>query len=115
MTQPPDAVSLDAVLSAVVLVALAVLGGFGSVLWAKVSRTDDRVDKTATDLADYKVYVAREHPNNARLNEVMAALGDQFKQLFDRLGTIEREMHGFSNDFRDRLDSKQDRRHTDHS
>lgn len=95
--------------SIVVMILTLVFTAAGVMLWHKINRTERRAEQAHADLSEFKLYVAREYPNNAQLDKAIAVITGQFEQLFDRLGMIESDIRGMGNSFRDKLDQKADR------
>lgn len=101
-------------------VALLVLGGVGSILLALIKSKLDKMDKTAEEardeLAKFKLQVAVQYASKEDtkelkddLKELETVITSSFRNFGDKLDVIQEVMKKMSDDFRDRLDRKQDR------
>lgn len=70
----------------VLLMALqALVGAFCVVLWNILNNVRTKADKTAEDLAAYRVHVAETYASSAELREALAAINRSFEAYSSKL------------------------------
>jgi len=86
--------------------------GFCHILWQKISKIEGNAERANSDLAEFKLYVAREHPTQEQLTKAIDGMTSAIREVFGQLNTIRTDIREMSNNFRDKLDTKADRSHT---
>ena len=92
----------------------AVWGALCFLLWNRLEETRHSAERANMDLASYKEEVAKmSYATNEQLLVVGERCRESYEAVLEKLGEInidiKHELHKLSHEFRDRLDSKQDK------
>lgn len=86
-----------------------ILSGIAKILWSKLQKIEENAAKANSDLADFKLYVAKEHPTQDHLSKAIEGFTRSFDAVFHKLESMQSEIKESFDGFRDKLDRKQDR------
>ncbi len=87
------------------------IGGVATMLWHKVNKIEDNSEQNEKDLAEFKLYVSKEHPTHEHVTRVMANVNESLKEVFGAVNSIRNDIQKMSDMFRDKLDQKEDKKH----
>jgi peptidoglycan hydrolase CwlO-like protein len=87
------------------------ISGICTVLWQKINKIEATAEKAANDLADFKLYVAKEHPTQDHLSKAIDGFNESIKEMTKGLTEIRSDIQKMSETFRDKLEQKVDKGH----
>lgn len=78
-------------------------------LWQKITKIESTAEKANTDLADFKLHVAKEHPTQENFTRAVDGFNNTLKDVFGAVNGIKNDIKTMSDVFRDKLEQKADR------
>jgi len=117
----------------IIEVGLSIFGlimtGVCTMLWQKINKIEDNAEKANTDLAkfklevakdvdqankdlgEFKLYVSKEHPTQENFIKAVDGFNSALRDVFGAVNGIKDDIKTMSDVFRDKLDQKADRNH----
>lgn len=101
---------MDAEFQKFLMWAFQAMGGaFCTLLYVMYRDMKKQCDETRMDIINYKLHVAENFATMGDISAIQATTKEMFNAMFKKLDNMETNIRILSDNFRDRLDGKQDK------